>query len=83
MEKVDLIEINMNVFDGSPKITGKRVSVDNILEKLACGESQQDIMDEWDLTEAEVVAAIQYSRKILYDYWDKNIKNSDMANWKL
>lgn len=44
MDATKYIEINPSIMMGKPVIKGTRITVENILEKLAAGETEQDIL---------------------------------------
>jgi uncharacterized protein (DUF433 family) len=61
-----LIETNPNVMMGKPVIAGTRITVELILEKLAAGESIQQILTAHPrLTREAVLAAIEFGAKAL------------------
>lgn len=61
-ETFDLIESSSEILAGKPVIKGTRISVELILEKLAEGESTQDILDAHPkLTIEAIRAAIAYA----------------------
>ena len=58
------IEINPQVMFGKPVIKGTRLTVEIILEKLAYGESEENIVEEYPfLKRADVKAALLYAAK--------------------
>ncbi len=62
------IEQNQEINDGRPSIKGTRISVGLILEKLAAGDSVQDIMDAYPhLSKEQIEASINYGAKIAND----------------
>jgi uncharacterized protein (DUF433 family) len=61
MEK-HLIEINPDVMMGKPVIAGTRITVELILEKLAAGETVEQILDAHPrLTRDAISAALLYA----------------------
>ncbi len=61
-----LIVSNPNVMMGKPVIDGTRITVELILEKLAAGESVQQILDAHPrLTEEAIHAALAFATKAL------------------
>jgi uncharacterized protein (DUF433 family) len=59
---VSVISANPEVRFGKPCITGTRITVGDILEALASGESVADILENFpELTEDKVRAAISFA----------------------
>ena len=56
-----MIEINPEIACGKPVIKGTRITVKLVLELLANGWNIEDIMEEYNLTEEQVKAAIEYA----------------------
>jgi uncharacterized protein (DUF433 family) len=62
----DLIKTDPNVMMGKPVIAGTRITVALILEKLAAGESIEQILDAHPrLTRQSISAALLYAVKNL------------------
>ena len=60
------IESNPAVMMGKPVIAGTRITVENILERLAAGESIESIVAEHPrLTREAVLAAIDFGARAL------------------
>lgn len=59
------ITIDKNVLCGKPVISGTRISVELILEKLAKGLSVKDIIEEYDIQEQDIRAALIYAQKTI------------------
>ncbi len=65
MEKV-LIVSDPNIMMGKPVIAGTRITVELILEKLAAGETIEQILDAHPrLTREAVLAAIAFAKEAL------------------
>jgi uncharacterized protein (DUF433 family) len=65
----DLIKTDPNVMMGKPIIAGTRITVELILEKLAAGESIEQILDAHPrLTRQAVSAALSYAVRNLPSY---------------
>jgi len=62
---MEYIEVNPDVCNGKPVIKGTRITVKLILDLLANGWSIKDIMEEYDLSEEQVKAAIKYAGSVL------------------
>lgn len=57
-----IITINPDIRFGKPCIAGTRITVGDILESLAGGESVQDIIENFpELNETQVRAAIKFA----------------------
>ena len=62
----DLIKSDPAVMMGKPVIAGTRITVELILEKLAAGESIEQVVDAHPrLTKEAVLAAIDFAAKAL------------------
>lgn len=61
-----LIQSNPSVMMGKPVISGTRITVEHILEKLAAGETVEQILDAHPrLTKDAVQAALDFAAKAL------------------
>lgn len=64
--KTKLIQSDPSVMMGKPVITGTRITVELILEKLAAGETVEEILEAHPrLTRAAVRAALAYAAESL------------------
>ncbi len=54
-----------NIAFGKPTIAGTRISVNQILEEIAAGQTIEDIMEQHDLTREQVQATFDYITKLL------------------
>ncbi len=62
----NLIECNLKIMLGKPVIKGTRIKVEMILQKLAAGESVEDILSQHPrLTREQVLACIDFAAKSL------------------
>jgi uncharacterized protein (DUF433 family) len=62
----DLIEANLAVMMGKPVIRGTRITVELILEKLAAGETIDQILEAYPrLTREAALAAIEFGARAL------------------
>lgn len=58
----NLIEINPKIMVGKPVIKGTRITVELILEKLAAGESIEDILRSYPhLNREQILACLEYA----------------------
>lgn len=61
-----LIESDPTIMMGKPVIAGTRITVELILEKLAAGESYEQLLEEHpQLTQESILAALDFAVKIL------------------
>ncbi len=66
MKYKDRIEINPEILVGKPIIKGTRISVEFILELLASGWTEEEILKNYpQLQKEDILAAIEYSLEIL------------------
>ncbi len=62
MEWQSHIESNPEILYGKPHIKGTRLAVDLILEKLALGESFEQVIDSYpQITTAHILACLAYA----------------------
>ncbi len=53
-EQPKLIESNPNVMIGKPVVAGTRITVELILEKLAAGESKEQLLEDYPECKVQV-----------------------------
>ena len=64
--KASLIESNPSVMMGKPVVKGTRITVESILEKLASGESKEQLLSAYPrLTPEAVDAALAFAAQAL------------------
>jgi uncharacterized protein (DUF433 family) len=64
----NLIQTDPNVMMGKPVIVGTRITVELILEKLAAGETVEQLLDSHPrLTKESVSAALSYAAQAVRD----------------
>ena len=62
----DLVQSNPNIMMGKPVIAGTRITVELILEKLAAGETMDQILEAHPrLTEEAIRAALAFAAEAL------------------
>ncbi len=62
----NLIESNPKVMFGKPVIKGTRITVEFVLEKIAGGESVEDILSSYPhLRREQILACVDYARQAL------------------
>lgn len=60
------IESDPDILGGKPVIAGSRLSVEIILENLACGDTYEDLLDSYPfLTYEDIYAALGYAAQVL------------------
>lgn len=60
------ITVNPGVLVGKPTIRGMRISVEQILDALAAGVSQRDLLEDYPMLEPEdIQAVLLYARDII------------------
>jgi uncharacterized protein (DUF433 family) len=65
-DPLERIEIDPKVMLGKPIIRGTRITVELIIEKLAVGESIEQILTDYPkLERADVLSALSYARQVL------------------
>ena len=60
------VEVNPKVMMGKPVIRGTRITVENILERLAAGETVDEIAEAYpDLNREAIQGALSYAAEVL------------------
>jgi uncharacterized protein (DUF433 family) len=59
------ITVDEKIRFGKPVIQGTRVPVDLVIGKLAGGMSVEEVMEEYELTREEVLAALAYAARVI------------------
>ena len=62
---MERIVIDKDIRHGKPVIRGARVPVDIILGSLAGGMSYQEVCEDYEITEDDIKAAIEYATKLV------------------
>lgn len=61
-----LIESNPNIMMGKPVVAGTRITVESILDKLAAGETKEQLLDAHPrLSEPAIAAALAFAAQAL------------------
>lgn len=61
-----LIQSNPKIMMGKPVVAGTRITVELILEKLAVGESMEQLLDEYPtLTRESIYAALDFAAQAM------------------
>lgn len=62
----DRIEINPKIMLGKPVVKGTRITVEIILQKLANGQTEEQIISSYPLlTKEDIKACIQYAANLV------------------
>lgn len=65
MEIAHHISVDPTIHHGTPIITGTRVSVSIMIGSLAGGMDKEEVMQEYELTEEQVEAALSYATDLV------------------
>ncbi|MFB0510275.1 MAG: DUF433 domain-containing protein [bacterium] len=65
MEIAPRISVDPKIRFGKPVITGTRVPVQVVLGKLASGMTHEEIIKEYEITNEDILAVLNYATKIL------------------
>ena len=69
MTSSNYIEQNPAILVGKPIIKGTRISVEMILEKLASGQSEEDILLDYPrLTKEKIRAALSFASSFMQEF---------------
>jgi len=62
----NLIHSDPAIMMGKPVIAGTRITVELVLERLAAGESEQQLLDSYpQLTQEQILAAMDFAAQAL------------------
>lgn len=65
----DRIEVNPDVLVGKPVVRGTRLAVELILELLAAGESESDLLASYPrLTREDLLACLAYASHLEHEF---------------
>ena len=59
------IVIDKDIRHGKPVVKGTRVPIDIVLGSLAGGMSYQEVCEDYEITEDDIRAAIEYASKLV------------------
>lgn len=77
MEKSQIIS-DPKILSGKPIIAGTRISVELILDRIASGMNEKEILQDYPhLTSKQIQTAVEYAKKVLQR---SSIKPSDQSN---
>lgn len=65
MEIANNITVDANIHHGAPTITGTRVPVSIIIGSLAGGMNKVEVIQEYELTQVQVEAALAYAAELV------------------
>jgi uncharacterized protein (DUF433 family) len=65
----DRIEVNPDVLAGKPVVRGTRLAVELILELLAAGETESDLLSDYPrLTREDLLACLAYASHLAHEF---------------
>jgi len=65
----DRIEVNPDVLTGKPVVRGTRLAVELILELLAAGETESDLLSDYPrLTREDLLACLAYASHLAHEF---------------
>jgi uncharacterized protein (DUF433 family) len=65
----DRIEVNPGVLAGKPVVRGTRLAVELILELLAAGETESDLLSDYPrLTREDLLACLAYASHLAHEF---------------
>ena len=67
MEIAPGIIVDEKIHVGRPVLKGTRIPVDLILGKLAGGMNYEEVMEEYEVTREQILAALNYAAKTISD----------------
>jgi uncharacterized protein (DUF433 family) len=66
MDWMKRIELNPDVLAGKPVVRGTRIAVEQVLEMIAAGVSEQEILENYPrLVRDDVLACVAYAAEIV------------------
>ena len=65
MEIAPGIEVNIDICSGKPVIKGTRIPVEIIIGKLAGGMTYEEVIEEYGITQKDILAALNYAADTL------------------
>lgn len=69
MDWRDRIEVNADVLVGKPVVRGTRIAVELILELLAAGESESELLSDYPrLTREDLLACLAYASHLAHEF---------------
>jgi uncharacterized protein (DUF433 family) len=69
MRLSDRLVVDQQILAGKPVIRGRRIAVEFVLELLAAGRSEAEILDDYpDLTREDILACLAYASDLAHEY---------------
>ena len=69
MDWRDRIEVNADVLVGKPVVRGTRIAAELILELLAAGESESELLSDYPrLTREDLLACLAYASHLAHEF---------------
>lgn len=61
----DRVTLNPKIQHGKPVIRGTRVPITRIIGGLAAGMTKEEVMQEYEVSEADILAALSYAAELI------------------
>jgi len=61
------ISADPEILGGKPRIADTRISVGFILEQLSLGDTIENLLEEYDLTREQILAALAFASERMYE----------------
>lgn len=69
MPELDRIAVDPQILGGKPVIRGTRIAVEFVLELLAAGQSEREILSNYPgLTREDILACLSYASYLAHEY---------------
>jgi uncharacterized protein (DUF433 family) len=69
MPELDRIAVDPQILGGKPVIRGTRIAVEFVLELLAAGQSEHEILASYPgLTREDILACLSYASYLAHEY---------------
>ena len=69
MQLPERIEVDPEVLAGKPVVRGTRLAVEFILELMAAGQSEHDILSNYPrVTREDLLACLSYAARLAHEY---------------
>lgn len=69
MPELDRIAVDPQILGGKPVIRGTRIAVEFVLELLAAGQSEREIISNYPgLTREDILACLSYASYLAHEY---------------
>jgi uncharacterized protein (DUF433 family) len=69
MPELDRIAVDSQILGGKPVVRGTRIAVEFVLELLAAGQSEHEILASYPgLTREDILACLSYASYLAHEY---------------